>query len=355
MTTTVEAGVLPIKYFLAYYGTSPWRDLVLRWNGKGTAWKLFQVGVPDPIYAGPALEYAFAGEPNTQYFFRLETTVDAVVASMEIMTFTTSLTAPSGLKATSVSDTAAMLAWNAQAGVDRYDVCDVTDSYRVLKTVTEAKATVSGLASSSRQSVAVRSHLGGNASMWSAPLTFFTKAPDNVEPGAYEFPARAIYTWTAGRPGSSDPGWRPAQDDWFHGDGLSWNDASGQQTTYFFYGSPSPFGVLRDSVVTKCEVFVARSPAGGDPGEVLSRLGLHAYAVKPDGEPSAPVATADAGPLTRGQELWIEVPADWGQQLIRGAFALGVAWGGTPERYMIARNTDFSASPRTGTIRITVG
>ena len=355
MITDTGVTVIPIKYLLAYYGKNSWTDLILRWNGAGTTWTLYQVGVDTPLYSGPGREFAFTGSPNSRYDFRIETTVDGKAYDKTILTYTTALSAPSNLQTVDISDTAVSLKWDAQDQVTTYDIADVSNSYKVIATVNTNTATLTGLAPSSRQSYAVRSHFQDQVSRWSAPLTFFTLPPDNITPGVYTFSSTTAYVWAAGRPGSTDPGWLPSQSDWYHGDGFEWNDNNGVQTTYFFFGSPNPFNNLRGAVVTKCEVFLQRFSAGGDPGPVLSRLNLHNYPNKPDAEPSAPSASVDAGTLARGESAWVEVPTEWAKQLIIGAFALGVSWGGVPDRYQLAKNTPPGSGTRIGDVRITVG
>lgn len=349
--TAVEAP--PIKYLLAYYGTNSWTDLILRWNGSGTAWRLYKVGESTPLYEGTEREYQFAGAPSTRYDFRVETIVGGKPYDKSIMTYTTALPAPTGLTLVNVGDTGATLSWNKQSGVDTYEVCDVTNSYKVIHSGPETTLTIGSLTPSSRYSYAVRSKLPAETSRWSAPVTFFTLPPDSITPGVYEFSPTSIYTYAAGRPGSTDPRWLPAQSDWYHGDGYEWSDNNGVQTTFFFFDSPNPFNALKGAVVSKCEVYLSRYTAGGDPGPVLSRLALHTYANKPDGEPTTR-SQIDAGTLSRGEGAWVEVPNEWANQLIIGAFATGVAWGGVPERYQMAKNTPYGTSPRIGDIRITV-
>lgn len=354
MTVTDTVTQPAIKYLLAYYGPNSWTDLILRWNGSGTYWRLFKLGDSDPLYEGDAREYAFKGEPSTRYDFRIETTVDGKVYDRTIMTYTTALPAPTGLTLVSAGDTGATIKWNPQSGVSAYEVCDVTNSYKVIHSGPETQFTVSGLEPSTRYSYAIRSKLPSETSRWSAPVTFFTLPPDSITPGVYGFSPLAIYTYAAGRPGSTDPHWLPAQSDWYHGDGYEWNDNNGVQTTFFFFGNPNPFNILKGAVVSKCEVYLSRFTAGGDPGPVLSRMALHTYANKPDGEPITTGSYVDAGTLSRGEGAWVEVPTEWADQLIIGAFANGVAWGGVPERYEMSKNLPYGTSPRIGDVRITV-
>lgn len=349
------ATVPPIKYFLAYYGENSYMDLILRWNGSGTRWTLYQVGVEEPLYAGDQQSYTFVGVPNTNYQFRIETTVDGQKHSRVITTYTTALPAPTGAKLDQVSDSAAVLTWNPVKEATGYEIGDVTDSYRIAAFEKDSKHTFTKLDSSTRYSFVIRTLQNDQTSKWSAPVTFSTNAPDNVDPGVYDFRPEAIYTWAAGRPGSTDPKWLPAQSDWFHGDGFEWGDNNGVQTTFFFFGASNPFHRLYGAVITKCEVYLSRYSAGGDPGRVLSRLSLHRYASKPDGEPVT-TSAVDAGTLARGEAAWVEVPVEWGRQLSIGAFAKGWSWGGVPERYEMSKNLPPDpSSPRIGDVRITVG
>lgn len=351
----VRVTVAPIKYFLAYYGKDSWKDLILRWNGTGTQWVVTLEGQEEPVYSGPDRQVAFTGQPNTSYTLTLTTTVDGVQYQRTILTYTTLLPAPTDVVLQQVSDSAAAISWAAQDGVASYDVADVSDSFKVVVTVPKPPAVLTGLSPSTRCSFAVRGHLGQDVSRWSSPVTFFTRPPDKVAPGDYVFDPAAAYVYAAGRPGSADPGWQPAQGDWYHGDGLEWGDSRGPLTTYFFFGASNPFNALYSGVPTRCQVYVDRFSTGGDPGPVLSRLGLHGYPTKPDGEPLPLAATVDAGVFDRGDAQWVDVPLDWANQLIIGAFALGVAWGGVPERYMVSRRVDPGVSPRTGSVRITIG
>lgn len=346
----------PIKYFLAYYGDHAYTDLLLRWNGSGTYWILYLEGKADPLYSGDQQVFTYKGTPNTDYRFRLVTTVDGKEYSKTIITYTTALPAPTGLKLQQVSDSAAGLSWNPVAEAKGYEVCDVTDSYKIVLSTDKTTATFTGLDASTRYSYAVRTLLDDQLSKWSAAVTFSTLAPDNIEPGVYEFSPTTIATYAAGRPGSTDPAWLPSQSNWYHGDGYEWGDTGGVQTTYFFFGSTNPFVRLKGAVVTKCEVFLERYTTGGDPGQVLSRMLLHRYGTKPDGEPMPTTTQVDAGTLARGEKAWVEVPIEWANQLIIGAFAKGWAWGGVPERYQMCKNTaKVDGTPRIGDIRITVG
>lgn len=345
----------PIDYMVAYYGEIAWKDIVVRWNGTGKQWRLFLVGQADPLYVGDQQQYIFTGEPSNRYEFRVETTVDGTLYDFSVLTFTTSLPAPINLRASEISDTAAVLTWAKSDGVDKYEIADVTNSYTVIDTTTSPSYTLTRLKPYTRQSYAARSVYKDDRSKWSTPITFFTQQSDNIEPGTYEFTPAATYTWRAGRPGSTNPSWAPAQSNWYHGDGFVWGDNNGVQTTYFFFGANNPFHRLYGAVVTKCEVFLSRYTTGGEPGPVLSKLGLHAHKEKPDGEPTPGPASIDAGELNRGDGVWIEVPTEWAKQLIIGAYATGWYWGNCFERFQMAQNVDNSVNPRIGMVRITVG
>lgn len=345
----------PIDYMVAYYGEIAWRDLVVRWNGTGKTWKLFLAGQAQPLYEGTEQQYLFTGEPNNRYEFRVETVVDGQPYDFSVLTYTTALPAPINLRTADISDTAASLVWQESKGVDFYELANVANSYEVIDTTKTNTYAATKLKPNFRQSFAVRSVYKGQRSKWSNPITFFTLPTDNIEPGVYEFAPSSVYVWRAGRPGSTNPSWAPASNNWYHGDGFAWGDNNGIQSTYFFFGSPNPFNRLYGAVVTKCEVFVSRFTTGGEPGPVLSRLGLHALKEKPDGEPVPTGATVDAGELNRGEEAWIEVPTEWAKQLIIGAFAVGWYWGGCYERFQMAKNVDPATDPRIGMVRITVG
>ncbi len=348
-------ATLPIDYVVAYYGDTAWRDITVRWNGTGTQWSLYRIGQDAPLYEGTGQQYFYSGDPSTNYEFKVTTVVDGVGYEYSIYTQTTALPAPVGLRTTLVSDSAALLEWTVSSGVDSYEVGDVKDSYAVVAGILPPKFVAEGLDASTRYSYAVRSVYGQVRSRWSSPATFFTKQPDHVLPGTYEFAPQSTYTWRAGRAGSSDPSWGPTQSNWYHGDGYEWGDTNGVQSTYFFFGTPNPFNRLYGAVVTKCEVFVSRFTTGGDPGPVLSRMGLHRHVSKPDGPPTPTGALVDSGTLTRGEGAWIEMPTTWGDSLITGAYATGWYWGGCQERYQMALNSGAGKDPRIGAVRITVG
>jgi len=345
----------PIDYMVVYYGDVAWRDLVVRWNGTGTSWRLFEEGVSEPLYEGADQQYIFTGHPSTRYQFRVETTVDGEDYSSTVLTYTTTLPAPINLGTSDVTDATATLTWNAGDGVESYEIGDVSQSYAVVGASFDPTFTVTRLSPSSRCSYAVRNVYKGERSRWSRPITFFTHASSVVSAGVYDFAPSSTYVWRAGRVGSTNPSWAPTNSNWFHGDGFVWGDNHGVQSTYFFFGSPNPFNVLYGATVTKCEVFLSRYTTGGDPGPVLSRVGLHENTEKPDGEPTPTDASVDVGELNRGQSGWFEVPTEWAEQLIIGAFADGWYWGGCHERFEMAKNVNASVTPRLGMIRITVG
>lgn len=348
-------SLLPIDYVVAYYGETAWRDITIRWNGTGTDWVLYRIGEDIPLYEGTGRQFFYVGDPSTNYEFKVTTVVDGKDYEYAIYTQTTALPAPVGVRPTAVSDSAAALSWTESSGVDSYEIGDVKDSYRTLGDTKSTSFTLTGLDASTRYSYAVRSVYKSLRSRWSSPATFFTRQPDHILPGAYEFAPQSTYTWRAGRPGSTDPSWGPAQANWYHGDGFEWGDPNGVQTTYFFFGTPNPFNRLYGAVVTKCEVYVSRFATGGDPGAVLSRIGLHRYVSKPDGQPSNTGASVDAGSLTRGEGMWVEVPTTWGDSLITGAYAVGWYWGDCLERFEMAKNVGSDITPRIGLVRITVG
>jgi hypothetical protein len=350
-------ATLPIDYMVAYYGASAWKDLVVRWNGTGTNWTLYQVGVEKPLYTGTEQQYLFTGLPSTEYNFKVTTTVDGKDYDYTVLTYTTALPAPINMRTSSVFPTTAELIWNETDGVDFYEICNVRDSYAIIGQTEDGKTVtydLTGLAPTTLYSYAVRSVYKEQRSRWSNPATFFTPASDSVTPGVYEFAPLSAYTWRAGRAGSSDPSWAPAQSNWYHGDGLTWGDLNGVQSTYFFFGSNNPFNRLRGATVSKCEIYLSRGQFGGDPGPVLSRVGLHTYPEKPDSQPIPSGSSVDVGTLSRGEAAWFEVPTAWAEQLIIGAYATGWYWGGCQERFQEAKNVDSSVNPRIGMIRITV-
>lgn len=346
----------PIDYFVSYYGASSWKDVVLSWGGTAGNYTLYELGNATPLYSGTNTTYNVTTSPNTRGDYRLQATQDGIDYQLSVMTFTTALPAPVGFGAASVSSNSAVLNWNAVAGVSNYEVADVTEAYAVVQTLTTGATTwtPAGLDAATRYSYAVRSVYGDHKSKWSAPATFFTDAPTVVEPGTYEITPTSIYVWTTGRAGTTDPEWLPSSSHWFSGDGTTWGVNTGTNTTYFFFGSPNQFTSLAGGTVTKVEVYLDRNGPGGDPGLVLSRWNLHRYTDKPSAEPSDPTASVDTGQFARGQNGWIELPTAWGEQLIAGTYASGISWGGTPERFQAALNTDYAISPRTGNLRITV-
>lgn len=349
---------LPIDYVVTYYGNSAWKDLVIRWNGTGNQWNLYQLGIEEPIYTGPEQQFQFSGSPSTQYNFKVTTKVDGKDYDYTVLTYTTSLPAPLNLRASYVDPSKATLQWEATPGVDYYQICDVKDSYKVIgqtATAFELTYSLTNLTQTSLYSYAVRSVFKEQRSRWSNSVTFFTPAAKHIDPGVYRFTPQSVYTWRAGLPGSTNPSWAPSQSDWAHGDGLSWGDLNGVQTTYFFFGSGNPFNRLLGANVTKCEIYLSRGSFGGDPGPVLSRVGLHTYADKPDGEPKPSGSSVDVGTLSRGEGKWVEVPTSWAEQLITGAYASGWYWGNCLERYQVSKNVDSSYDPRIGIIKITVG
>ena len=258
-----------IDFFASAYGTSPWSDLSLYWSGTADSFSVYQVGSASPLYTGTGTSLAFAGDPDTRYDFRLEATVGAVVTVAVITAFTRPLPAPIDLAVSLVEDTTATLSWTAVDGATGYDVADVRDSYSVVASVVTPTRNLTLLDPSTRQSYAVRSKQGSVLSRWSAPVSFTTLAPAAVASGTYDYTPDATHVWYAGRaPITAD--WLPTADDWFHGDGLAWGDANGQQTTFFFY-TTADFAALLSGIVTSCKIYLERSTNGGDPALVLSR------------------------------------------------------------------------------------
>lgn len=344
----------PLDYFISYYGDIPWKDIVLAWGGTGTTWNLYEVNNPTPIYSGSAYTYPVTLSPASRGDYRLETTVDGTLYTQTILTYTSVLPAPVGLASSSITDTTATLTWTAVTGATAYEIADVSQSYAVLDTVTPTTFSMTGLTPSTRYSRAVRTVYNDERSPWSAPVTFFTNPSTSVTGGTYVFMPDSIYTWAAGKAGSTDPQWLSSTSDWYAGEGSSWGDNRGTMTTYFFYGSPNPFIAYSGSTCTRFQVYIDRNGPTGDPGLVLSRWGLHNYTEKPIAEPLAPAATTDVGQFSRGAYGWVDLPVAMGQQLIDGTYACGIAWGGTPERYQSSLYADLSVSPRMGDLRITV-
>lgn len=346
----------PIDYFVSYYGADSWKDVTITWGGSASTYTLYEVNNATPLYTGAGLSYTVATSPSTRGDYRLEASSGGINYQYSIMTYTTALPAPIGFGTSSIGINQALLTWTTVNAVNGYEIADVTESYEVVATIAGGGTTwnATSLNPSTRYSFAVRSVYGDHRSKWSSPVTFFTNAPATVTPGVYEFSAANIYVWTSGKAGSSDPQWLPASSHWYAGDGTTWGVNTGTNTTYFFYGSPNQFGSISGGTVTKLEIYLDRNGPGGDPGIVLSRWNLHRYANKPGAEPTELIGSTDIGQFARGQAGWIELPTAWGEQLVAGTYASGVAWGGTPERFQSALNTDYAVSPRTGNLKITV-
>jgi len=344
--------VAAINYFTSTYGTDPWRNITLYWDGDtATNYKIYQVGNPTALYNGTAKTYAFTGAPSTRYDFRLEATVSAVVYTSTITVFTRALPAPVGLTVGSITDTTASLTWQAVGGATTYDIGDVTDDYTVLYNQPGVSKALSGLTKQTRYSMAVRTISSGVYSRWSAPVTFTTAASGSITAGTYEFRPTAVHVWAAGRPGSTSPVWRATADDWYHGEGFTWGDNTGVQSTFFFYGA-NPFSALTGGTVTAIQVYCDRA-GGGDPAAVLSRWGLHPHQTLPGGAPTFPGTESDVGSFARNEAGWVSLPNAWGTTLIAGTQS-GVYWGDAPERFQSARNQDISVTPRHGDLKITV-
>ncbi len=344
----------PLDYFFSYYGASSWKDIVLSWGGTGTSWSVYRVNDATPIYTGSATTLAITSAPSTRGDYELRTTVGGTLYTSTIVTYTTDLPTPRSLAFSAVTATTASLSWTAVAGATGYEIADVARSYAVVASPSSATLAMTGLTPSTRYSRSVRTVYGSVKSAWSAPVTFFTSASTVATPGVFTFTPTTTYTWTAGRAGSTDPAWLSTASDWYAGDGYSWGDSRGVMTTYFFYGSPNQFTVHTGGTCTAIQVYVDRNGPTGDPGVVLSRWSLHSYYEKPGSQPDEPAASTDVGQFSRGDHGWVDLPVNWGQQLIDGVYAYGIAWGGTPERYQSSLYADLSVSPRLGDLRITV-
>lgn len=355
-----------IDTFAAMYGTPAWKTVSLYWAGDPGAdeYRVYANGSLTPFYTGTGSSATFSdGLPATRYDFRLEADFGVVTSSSVITVFTRALPPPMNITATGITDTDADLAWDAVDGVTWYEVCDVADGYTPFGYINVPALSFAILEPATRNSMAVRSIVmesgtpgGGGViaaiSRWSAPITFRTLAAPSPDAGIYVYPADSIHVWQAGRPGSSDPGWRPEADDWFHGDGYSWGDNAGVQTTCFFYGSVD-FAALAGATVTAFYVWLERAAYGGDPAAVLSRVSLHNHATMPVGEPILGAST-DSMSYSRGTGLWAPLPTAWADALIAGD-AQGLAWGGVAERYCVAQHTDVGAIPqRLGDLSIVV-
>ena len=347
-------AVNPIDYFTAVYGVPPWTTIDLSWDGTATNFTLFEAGSTVSLVTGPFKTYEYVGQPDTRYDFRLETETVTGARAFSLTAYTASLPAPSGRAVSATTATSVSLTWQSVAGATRYEVADISADYAVIATPTTTTATITGLSPRTRYSYAVRTVLGSVRSAWSSPITVTTSPTGAVTAGVYTYAPTAVAVWRAGRSGSSTPSWRPTASDYFHGDGWVWGDTSGQQTTYFFYGSPNPFVEIVGGSITKFEVNIGRASTGGDPGPVLSHWRLHPYASKPAGEPTPNDSEYDAGLLTRGQSAWVELPTAWGQSLIVNSTHKGLAWGAIADRYQVATNPVSPTPPTAGTIRFTV-
>jgi len=346
----------PIDYVTAYYGDPAWNVLEIIWDGTGATFDLIDESDESTLYSGALKAFTFTADPGTRHSFRVETTVAMVDYTMRTRATLKTLLAPINVRVGTVTEDEVTVDWDAVAGVDGYEIADVTDGYTIVATIGSGATithTFTGLDASTRHSYAVRSEFNGQYSRWSAPATAFTLAPTSVVAGVYTYQPLTVFTWQAGRAGSTSPEWEAATEDWFHGDGFVWGDDNGVQTTYFFFGAVNPFNDLDGGTPTKLEVYLERAQAGGDPAVVLSRWGLHGYATKPVGEPAAVVDTSDAGSFARGDTGWVELPLGWAAELISGV-SLGICWGGVAERYQKATNRPYGADPRTGDVRVTV-
>jgi hypothetical protein len=343
----------PIDYITAVYGTPPWTTLELAWDGTNTDYTLFLVGTDVSLVNGAFKSFTFVGNPDTRYDFILRAETALGTRAVTMAAYTAPLPPPSGIAVASTTSTQATLTWQAVQDAT-YEVADVADAYTVISTPATTTYTATGLTPNTRNSYAVRSVLGTARSRWSSPVTLTTASSSTVAAGTYTFTPTGAATWKSGRPGSSDPGWRPSTDDRYHGDGWVWGDTSGIQSTYLFYGSPNPFLPILGATVSKIEVYLDRSNDQGDPGEVLSHWFLHGYSTKPTGEPTPNDSVYDIGLLPRGASGWFELPIPWAYSLITNGAHKGIGWGGVPSRYQAS---DYQVSPgstQLGSLRITV-
>lgn len=354
-----------IDTFAAMYGTPSWKSVKLYWTGDpgATQYRVYVNGATTPIYTGTGTSTTFSsGLPATRYDFRLEADFGAVTSSSVITVFTRALPPPLNLAASAITSTTASLTWAAVDGVTWYEVADVVNGYTSLGYVNVLTKALTGLTPASRVSYAVRSVVmtsgtpgaGGviaSVSKWGPTVTFRTLATASPAAGTYDYVADSIHVWQAGRAGSTSPGWRAEADDWFHGDGFSWGDNSGVQTTCMFYGSAT-FAALAGATVTSFSVWLERATYGGDPAAVLSRVNLHNHSTMPVGEPTMG-ATSDPVSLSRGGGQWVSLPTAWADALIAGT-SQGIAWGGVAERFCVATNTNVGTTPRLGDLKIVV-
>lgn len=347
-------AVNPIDYFTAVYGVPPWTTITLTWDGSATDFTLYEAGSSVSLINGPATSYEYEGQPDTRYDFRLETETLTGTRALALTAYTASTPAPSGRSAVDVTSTSVQLTWQAVLGATTYEIANVASDYDVIVSTASTASTVTGLSPRTRYSFAIRTVLGSTRSPWSSPLTITTSDSGTITAGVYTFAPVSVAVWKDGRTGSSIPSWRPTADDYFHGDGWVWGDAAGQQSTYFFYGSPNPFVSIVGGGITKFEVYVDRSQSGGDPGAVLSHWALHSYASKPAGEPVSNDSEFDAGLLVRGESAWVELPVAWAESLIVNGSQKGIAWGGVPDRYQVSANAAGAEPPVLGTLRFTV-
>lgn len=344
----------PLDYFTAVYGDPAWTTINLSWDGTATDYTLFVAGRTTSLINGNYKAFQFVGVPDTRYDFTVQTVTSTGVQAFSLAAYTTPLPPPSGRTVSGITNTSAVLSWQAVRDATSYEIADVSDDYTVIATATTDTATIYGLAQRTRYSFAVRTVLGAVRSAWSSPVTFTTTATGVIAAGTYTFAPVTTSVWKAGRTGSSTAAWRPTADDYYHGDGWVWGDASGEQTTYFFYGSPNPFTSIVGAGFTKLEVYVERATTGGDPGAVLSHWSLHPYASKPSGQPTTNDSEYDIGTLTRGQSGWVELPLSWAAALVTNGTHKGLAWGDIPGRYQVAKKPSTLAPPLLGTLRFTV-
>ena len=344
----------PIDYFTAVYGVPPWTTISLSWDGTATDYTLFEAGSSVSLVTGPFKTFEYEGQPDTRYDFRLETETLTGTRALALTAYTASLPAPSGRSVSDVTSTSLQLSWQQVLGATNYEIANVASDYAIVNTTSSTEVDITGLAPRTRYSFAVRTVRGSVRSPWSTPVTITTSDSGLVTAGVYTFTPTGVAVWRSGRPGSTTPSWRPTADDYYHGDGWVWGDASGQQTTYVFYGSPNPFVSIVEGGVTKLEAYVGRAASGGDPGTILSHWALHPYASKPSGEPTPNDSEYDAGLLARGESAWVELPVAWAESLVTNGSHKGIAWGGVPDRYQVTTNSPAPEPPVFGTLRFTV-
>lgn len=344
----------PIDYFTATAGTPAWTTLQLSWDGTESEYALFQVGNTVSLNVGPETTYTFTGVPDSRYDFRLETDTILGTRAQTLTAYTATLPAPSAPTVSSYDHQSITLSWQAVIGATDYEVADVSNGYAIVASTTNTSTTISGLSANTRYSYAVRTVLNGVYSKWTRPVSQFTAVSPNITAGTYTFTPSAVGVWQDGIAGLSDPEWQSSASNYSHGNGWVWGDSRGNQTTYFFYGSPNPFVEIVGATPTRFQIYVERVSDDGAPTVVLSHWALHGYASKPAGEPVLSETVYDSGELARGQGAWIDLPTEWASVLITNGTHKGIAWGDVTGRYQVAPNSANVSGTATGTLRITV-